>query len=233
MVSWANRIYISFKLSFSLVVYKLNGEHLLESGGRPVCRTVAHQSLDDLILSLSLSLSLLLFFFFWIFDQMGSGLQRSLFGLGYDDVGHHFIFIFIFKKIILVLFLNFLFVNFFCFVWTLFLFLWVSIFDQNTALSIFFAQHNTNRCVGCFDDCRLYLYQLHSLFSFFSLSDQNLRIFYYYQRLYTTSLSISLSLSKYQKAICFDGLWIRKLEVFIMTKLALFLVHVIPRYGLF
>ena len=46
-------IYKYIFIYLALVVYKANREHLLESGGRPVCRTVAHQSLDDLILSLS------------------------------------------------------------------------------------------------------------------------------------------------------------------------------------
>lgn len=70
-VSWAKRSL--------LVVHKANREHLLESGGRPVCRTVAHQSLDDLILSLLM--------FFESFDRMGTIFQRSLFGLGHDECG--------------------------------------------------------------------------------------------------------------------------------------------------
>lgn len=75
-VSWAKRSL--------LVVHKANREHLLESGGRPVCRTVAHQSLDDLILSLLK--------FFESFDRMGTIFQRSLFGLGHDECGVTFFF---------------------------------------------------------------------------------------------------------------------------------------------
>lgn len=77
-VSWAKRSL--------LVVHKANREHLLESGGRPVCRTVAHQSLDDLILSLLM--------FFESFDRMGTIFQRSLFGLGHDECGATFFFFF-------------------------------------------------------------------------------------------------------------------------------------------
>ena len=160
---------------------------------------------------------------------MGSGLQRSLFGLGYDDVGHHFIF----KKIILVLFLNFLFVNFFCFVWTFFFFFeFLSL--TKILLSLYFLHNTTQTGVLValmIADYTFINFTLSLAFSLCLIKISGSSIItkdYYIPR-----PSLSLSLSKYQKAICFDGLWIRKLEVFIMTKLALFLVHVIPRYGLF
>lgn len=147
LVSWANRS------SFALVVYKANREHLLESGGRPVCRTVPHQSLDDLILSLSLSV--LCFFIFWIFDRLGSVFQtrvlfvraRSWWLWGHllftwDFVFLQFLFLYIFFKVGEVVF-NLYFFKFF---WpSLF---WVCIFDPNYfSLSLSHTHKNTNRCL--------------------------------------------------------------------------------------
>jgi len=132
-----------------LAVYKANGEHLLESGGRPVCGTVLHQSLDDLILTLSEC--------FWIFfiewdryvPEEFVCLGLALLCLGMMRWGTS---LFFFLKQTLVL-------DFLLFFLSPFFFLFFSFcnafFYYQTSFDPKKQKHSVVNCQGWFDDCQV------------------------------------------------------------------------------